>query len=204
MTRFYIVRHARSMANSTGVLAGTTDSQLHPEGEKEAKLRAKELKDIAFAAAFSSDLIRAKRTAEIITLERKLAVVTTKLLRERHFGYLEGKAIVKSRSSLKDLLQAYRKIILTKKFNNKEIPDYETDEIIISRVFTFLRETALAYPDKNILVVSHAGIIDRILIHLGFAAEHELIGIKNTGYVVLDSDGIEFFIKETNGIKILH
>jgi len=65
---FYIVRHAESKANESGVRAGQMDFELSEKGEKQALERAKELRDVKFNAAFSSDLIRAKRTAKIISL----------------------------------------------------------------------------------------------------------------------------------------
>ena len=52
--------------------------------------RAEELKGIKFDAIYSSDLLRAKQTAEIIKLERDIAIETSKLLKERHFGNFEG------------------------------------------------------------------------------------------------------------------
>lgn len=40
------------------------------------------------------------------------------------------------------------------------------------------------------------------LIHLGFGTHKEFSGrsIENTGYFVLESDGVDFFVKETVGI----
>ncbi|GIW64746.1 MAG: hypothetical protein KatS3mg092_0679 [Patescibacteria group bacterium] len=48
-----------------------------------------------FAAGFSSDLVRAKETAEIIALKHKINIITLKTLRERAFGRLEGKKLEK-------------------------------------------------------------------------------------------------------------
>ena len=50
----------------------------------------KQRKSVKFDAVFSSDLVRAKRTAELIAADRKLAVNTHRLLRERFFGHWEG------------------------------------------------------------------------------------------------------------------
>lgn len=89
-TTIYIVRHGESEANAKGILQGQKDYPLTPKGEEQALIISNELKGINFDAIFSSDLLRAKRTAEIIAVERKLAVNTTKMLRERNYGRLEG------------------------------------------------------------------------------------------------------------------
>jgi broad specificity phosphatase PhoE len=161
---------------------------------------AKKLADVKFDAAFSSDLIRAKRTAEIISLEKKLAVQTTKALRERYFGKFEGKDWIKYDNEIVTLLKKYRKVGYDQK---KAI--MEVDDSMISRVTTFLREIAVGYPGKNILMVSHGGLMRTILIHLGFGTYETLPpgSIGNLGYFKLKSDGVDFFIEETDGITRL-
>lgn len=67
-----------------------------------------------------------------------------------------------------------------------------------------LREIAVAHPQHTMLVVSHADMIRQFLIHASFATEAQLGGgsISNTGYAVVESDGIDFSIKEAMGISI--
>ena len=72
--------------NEIGLIQGHSDSPLTAQGITQAKELAKKLKNVKFDLIFSSDLLRAKRTAEIIALEHKLFVQTSKLLRERDFG----------------------------------------------------------------------------------------------------------------------
>src|SRR5258706_14102789 len=91
LTTFYIVRHGETDWNAERRLQGHSDIPLNENGELQAKNLADELQDITFDLAFSSDLLRAKRTAEIIALEHKLEVQTTKLIREKNYGSLEGK-----------------------------------------------------------------------------------------------------------------
>src|SRR5258708_18492 len=90
LTTFYMVRHGQTDWNKQHRLQGTVDNSLNEMGEQQAKELADVLKDVSFDLAFSSDLLRAKRTAEIIVLEKKLHVATTGLLRERSFGKHEG------------------------------------------------------------------------------------------------------------------
>ncbi len=60
---------------------------------------------------FASDLLRAKRTAEIVVTEKKLVVMTTKLLRERSFGQYEGYNWEKYYEKFNQSLKKYKKFI---------------------------------------------------------------------------------------------
>ncbi len=188
----YVARHGETEWNVKGLIQGHSDSNLTKNGIKQAKILGKELKDIKFDAVYSSDLWRAKRTAEIVTLERKLAVVTQKALRERNFGGLEGK----TRENLKILSELKRKNV------PYESIGIEADEKVVARAITLLREIAVAYIGKNVLVVSHGGLLRALLIHLGFAIDDQLPpgSVGNTAYVKLKSDGVDFFIEEVKRV----
>lgn len=195
----YIVRHGETDWNINRIIQGHYhDTTLNANGETQAKELAKELKDIHFDKAFSSDLKRAQRTAEIIALERELAIETTKVLRERKFGRFEGKP----GENLKLVDQLYDALKEEEKFFYKPFPEMESDEEVIGRFITFIRETSVAYPGKTILVVTHGGLMRVLLIHLGFLKREQLQkgSITNTAYIKLLSDGVDFFIKEAKGV----
>lgn len=206
---FYIVRHGESESNAKWKsdepyritkTIGEFGSKLTQKGIEQAEDRSKELKDIHFDVAFSSDFVRAQHTAEIILKERELALLTTKLLRERFWGTLDGRLgndIKKETEELKKGLSDEEKM------NVKIVEDAESEEEGASRLITFLRETAIAYPGKTILVVAHGNIMRMFLIKLGWATYDELgMGkIVNTGYFVLKSDGVEFEVVKTVGVN---
>ncbi len=202
LTCFYIVRHGQSEANVDEILAGQLESLLTGKGEIQAKETSLELKHIKFDAVFSSDLIRAKRTAEIIILEKKLAVITTQALRERSYGIYEGKPYHILNEALEKLRKNNSHLDVEKQYL-LTLPSMEPFESVTSRLITFLREIAVGYPGKNILIVCHGGIMRYLLIHLGFATFKTLPpgNISNTGYIKLESDGVDFFIRETKGIE---
>src|SRR3989338_5919677 len=100
----YLVRHGETEWNEKKIIQGHSDIPLNKKGELQAKELGQEFKGIHFDAVFSSNLIRAKRTAEIAVLEKKLAVVTTNALRERMFGRFEGKHISELRKAFGELL----------------------------------------------------------------------------------------------------
>lgn len=192
----YIVRHGQTDWNLNGITQGQTDIPLNPEGIHQAQELGKNLKHINFDAVFSSDLIRAKKTAEILTLEKKLAIQTTKLLRERRFGTQEGK----DNKLLDKSYETWEKLDKKARMQYKPFEGFETDEELIDRFITFLREVAVGHTGKTVLIVSHGGMMRALLNHL--SEEIYVAGsISNLAYLKLESDGVDFFIKETQGIN---
>ncbi len=198
LATFYFLRHGETEYNIKHIIQGQVDSPLTAEGVEDIKKLAIKFRDIKFDLAFSSDLLRAKRTAEIIALEHKLAVETTKLLRERSFGKYEEQH--------NSVLQAYYKLFEhlsdEEKFTFSK-DDVESDEKLMARVITFLRETAIAYPGKTILVASHGTVLRVLLVHLGHATRKTLPSrsIDNLAWAKIESDGVDFFVKETEGVR---
>lgn len=199
----YLVRHGEAEGNAKGILMGHLDLPLTEKGRVQAKGVGEKLKDVHFDAVYSSDLMRAKQTAEIIAKERNLAIQTSKLIRERTYGVHEGKP---REQYLKDTQAFWEQLnkLSEEERSSVEYPDgMESNESIMSRAITFLREIAVANPGKTVLVVSHGGIMANFLIRVGFATRGELVGtgtLDNGAFVKMEGDGIDFVIKETEGV----
>lgn len=90
----YIVRHGKTMLNTTDRVQGWSDAVLTPKGEEVVTAAGVGLKDIEFQNTYSSDSGRAIQTAELILKENtkssKLKVQTDPRLREFNFGTYEG------------------------------------------------------------------------------------------------------------------
>ena len=197
LTTFYIIRHGQTEFNVKQIVQGHIDSPLTDKGVEEIKKLAVRLRDVHFDLAFSSDLLRAQRTAEIIALEHKLEVQTTNLLRERNFGIYEGKQ--------HEALDTYN--VLLDKLNDQERFEYtadgvESDKSVIQRLMTFLRETAITHPGKTILTTTHGGMLRTLLIHLGYGTYETLRrgAVGNLGYSILETDGVDIFVKHVEGV----
>ena len=197
----YLVRHGETDWNVKGLLQGQTDIDLNKTGIKQAKELAKKLRRIKFAISFSSDLLRARRTAEIIATEKKIAVKTTTTLRERKFGRFEGAEW--RQGEFRKLFDKFFRLSTKERFNKRPYQGYENNEELIARLIPFIREISVAYKGKNILIVSHGGIIMAFLTHLGFNDGKELLpgSIENTAYIIIQCDGSDFFVRETSGIS---
>jgi len=83
----YLVRHGETAWTRTGQHTGRTDLPLLPEGEWQARRLGESLRGVHFSAAWSSDRMRALRTAELVGIDRP---TVTPLLREFDYGDYEG------------------------------------------------------------------------------------------------------------------
>ena len=82
--RIYIVRHGETAENKQKIIQGQLDTPLNSEGEKQADLVGKALRDIPFDICYSSDLKRAVNTAERILVHHSgVGLEKPSALRER-------------------------------------------------------------------------------------------------------------------------
>ncbi len=89
MATLVLVRHGLSEYNKLGIWAGWEDPDLAPEGVDQAQKTGKELSDIHFDYAYSSDLKRATHTLDEIKLQINQPDIPTtidKAIRERNYG----------------------------------------------------------------------------------------------------------------------
>jgi len=95
MTALVLLRHGESVWNQENRFTGWTDVDLSPKGVIEAAQAGKALKDkgFVFDLAFTSVLIRANRTLEIVLNEmgqKDIEIYRSWRLNERHYGALQG------------------------------------------------------------------------------------------------------------------
>lgn len=86
----YLIRHGETDYNKAKRLQGVTDIPLNAYGIELAQKTAEGLKEVHFDCIYTSPLIRARQTAEIIRGERKIEIIPTIGLREISFGEYEG------------------------------------------------------------------------------------------------------------------
>ncbi|MQS97621.1 histidine phosphatase family protein [Companilactobacillus halodurans] len=92
--QIYLVRHGRTWFNRYNKMQGWSDTPLAPDGIEVAKQAANALKDVDFAAAFSSDARRAIDTCKLIVDQNinhdKITPQKMMEFREEFYGYYEG------------------------------------------------------------------------------------------------------------------
>lgn len=154
--RITLLRHAQTDYNKKKLIQGSMNISLNEAGILEAKKAFEELKSEEFEVIYSSDLLRAFETANIVKGSRDIELIKDKRIRERYYGSFEGK-------NVKDYFNDpnFMKIFshLDYKLENVEIL-----KDVIKRVESFIDEIKkTSY--KNILIVSHYGVI-RVINHL--------------------------------------
>ena len=86
-----IARHGETDWNVAGVLQGWLDVPLNDKGRRQAYQMLAGLAQVGFSKVYSSPLVRARETAEIIT--RSLRLGPPEIhdgLKERNFGAIQG------------------------------------------------------------------------------------------------------------------
>ena len=145
--RIYIVRHGETEANKKGYLQGCTDIPLNENGRIIAELTGRGLKGIRFDHCFSSPLIRAKETAEILLREsgNSISVSFDDRIKEMNFGSFEGLSVRDEK-----VIRFLKELIVDYKF-----PDGESFQEVIKRTQEFLKELIAKDDDKTYLVSTH-------------------------------------------------
>ncbi|WP_028115358.1 histidine phosphatase family protein [Ferrimonas senticii] len=89
--QFYLVRHGQTQWNQQGILHGQLDSPLTPQGRAQALALHGQLPALEVDAIFCSDLRRCYQFAQLACPNQNL--IQSALLRERHFGQLQGQIL---------------------------------------------------------------------------------------------------------------
>ncbi|MDH2879276.1 histidine phosphatase family protein [Bacillus cytotoxicus] len=204
----YIVRHGKTMLNTTDRVQGWSDAVLTPQGEKTVGYLGNGLKDIKFSAAYSSDSGRSMQTANIILGENKksdVSLQTDKRLREFNFGSYEGDlnrtmwADIAERQgktldewmdegvSPKDFANSVAELDKDRVKEGKNWPA-ENYETITKRLKESIHEIAKKESKKgngNVLVVSHGLSIGALVDTLFDGYELPAGGLKNASVTTI-------------------
>lgn len=178
----YFVRHGQTILNRYNRLQGWLDSPLTERGINEAHKAGIMLCGIHFNAAYSSDTMRAWKTANIVLSENKFAIPQVKLasaFREEFYGYFEGSDSAQvmymigrahgQSASLHETIDEYG-MDASKDFiaAADQFSDAETSDDFWHRVMSgFEVIRAENGPDNNVLVVSHGTTIRSIVERFG-------------------------------------
>ena len=151
----YLIRHGKTDWNQRHKLQGSTDIPLNEEGRRMAEAARGECLEIPFDVCFSSPLIRARETAEILFRGRDVPIFTDDRLKEMGFGDYEGQ---ENSFDIPDcpinvLFQSPEKYV-------ESVGGAETFEQLFARTGSFLREVIdpLLARGMNILIVGHGAM----------------------------------------------
>ncbi len=106
--RIFLVRHGATDWNLAGRCQGTTDLELNETGLRQAEAAALGLTGEKITAVYSSDLKRARQTAEAVARRHHLAVLVEESIRELDHGELEGLTFAEIHAVRPDFIRRWR------------------------------------------------------------------------------------------------
>jgi len=148
----YIVRHGETVMNKERRVVGITNPPLSARGIEQAEASAHWLKAHGRSLVVSSDLLRARQTAEIIAAEIDISYDISTDLRERDFRHLEGMPIEDLRAKMRQ--SGLSPDLATIDWSG--FPDVEDEACVITRFVSVCRR--YSGKTKTLVIVTHAGI----------------------------------------------
>lgn len=161
-----IVRHGQSQWNLENRFTGEVDIPLTSQGREEARAAGEKLRKIDFNAAFTSLLVRAEETLQIILTEigqTHIPVIRDHALNERNYGQLQG--LNKS-----EVAATYgeEQVVLWRRSYDAIPPGGESLKDTFARVIPYyeLAIEPLVINGENILIVAHGNSLRALMMHL--------------------------------------
>jgi probable phosphoglycerate mutase len=154
-TRVLAIRHGETAWNLDTRIQGHTDIPLNATGVRQAAMLAAALAGEGLDAIYSSDLRRARDTADALARAVGLALTTDAGLRERGFGEFEG-------STFEEIEQRWPE--QSARWRRRE-PNFgpdggETLETFYARCVGTATRLAASHPGQTIALVAHGGVLD--------------------------------------------
>jgi broad specificity phosphatase PhoE len=171
VTTLLLVRHGETDWNRGGRWQGGSDTRLNELGREQASALAETL-DGTVDAIYSSDLARARETAEILAAKLGLDVHLDERLRERSFGSWEGLTTSEIEERFTDEHRLWRR------GEGQGAEDAEPFETFAARIASFLEELLERHPDEEVLVVAHGGsirVVHAVARGLDYVRDHRTI-----------------------------
>ena len=148
--RVWIVRHGESQTNKEGKWTGQLDVELTDKGRAQAIRVGERLVGVSFDKIYSSDLVRARTTAELATSSCEYEIRSD--LREIDVGSIAG-------GRFEDVSEEVRTAVLKSGYG---VIGGEERDAFRTRVLSFMKMLEGEYC-QNIAVFTHAGWLRQFL-----------------------------------------
>ena len=192
MKTIFTVQHTQSEHHTNGMVGSWTDWNLTELGKQQAERIADKLKqelDEKPVVLYTSDLKRAKQTADSIAARLNVVPIEKKELRERNLGRCCGKSV----RWLRENLECDEKTIDDRLFS-----DAESRRDAWNRLKPFFSQV-MEEEDENIVIVSHGDLLSLFnSMFLGLEADS-----LNTGEIFGFAGGVSQMIVRDNGKRII-
>lgn len=159
MTELLLVRHGETDWNLERRFQGHADPPLNETGRRQAKTLADELAGVRIDAIYTSDLVRARETAEIVAARVGAPVTPVAELREIDVGEWQG-------LTWPEIEERYPEGVLSWHENGRGWHAGESYEQLARRVLKALKGIARGHPGARVLIVGHGGTVRAVRAHV--------------------------------------
>ena len=175
-----LVRHGQSEWNEKNLFTGWKDPGLTEKGVEEAKSAGIQLRTegFQFDVMFTSDLLRAQKTGEIILKElgvTNLSVVKNQALNERDYGDLSGLNKDEAREKWGD-----EQVHIWRRSFDTPPPGGESLKGTAERVLPYFKKEILPQllEGKNILIAAHGNSLRSLVMELDQLTKEQVIKLE--------------------------
>lgn len=190
-TTIILCRHGESEGNREARFGGHGPTPLTALGRSQAQATAERLARTGADAIYSSDLVRAEQTAEIIGSAIGREAESTPALRERSVGIFTGLTFDEARERFPDEYSA-----LLRREPDSCPPGGETYLQCRARASTFVDDLLVTHPGQRVVIVSHHLTLYQLVLHI--------LGIENQAnprfYVRIDNCALHRFERYPDGV----
>lgn len=193
MTLVIFVRHGQTDDNISGRISGQGPIPLNTRGREQTQLVAEVLVSRGVTHLFSSPVMRALQTAEILAIRLDLGFTEIAELREVGYGEWEGRSFGEIRSHA-IAQQVFHDPV------NAVFPHGESLRAVQQRGVRVVEAVRQTYPRGVIVLVSHGDVIRTTLAHyLGLVFnDYRRIHIDNGALSVLELRDSRAHVKAVN------
>jgi probable phosphoglycerate mutase len=159
MTEIFLIRHGETAWNAERRLQGHLDIPLNAQGRRQAQALAQALQDVRIDAIFSSDLQRARATAQPLADSQRLPLQLNAALRERCFGAFEGLLYEELEQRFPVAYAQWRARDPDARFPQGERRAETLNEFYL-RALDAVSALAAGNHGRRIAIVTHGGVLD--------------------------------------------
>ncbi|MCX7832877.1 MAG: 2,3-bisphosphoglycerate-dependent phosphoglycerate mutase [Ignavibacteria bacterium] len=175
MPQLVIVRHGQSQWNLENRFTGWIDIDLSEKGIEEAKEAGRKLIGFKFDKAYTSALIRAQRTLDIILEiigQKDIPVEKDKALNERMYGDLQGMNKDEIRKKYGD-----EQVRLWRRSYDVAPPNGESLKDTAARVIPYFEQKIAVdlKNGKNVLISAHGNSLRALVMYLEKLSKEEIL-----------------------------
>ena len=151
-TRVYLFRHGEVVLAETRRFIGHLDVPLSVRGEAQCLSQSVRLRDVPVSAIYASDLVRARRSGELLGASRRLSPTIVPDLKEMAMGRWEGLTAEEIKAREPEAFAAWMAGV-----GEFPFPEGESVPDLAARAWPAFEAVVAAHAGATIAIVAHGG-----------------------------------------------